>query len=112
MKRPALWRYLWRLALGALAVAWLALMVASYYAGLHEANEISDAHLASAVNVLLQISAFGAQTGDPSRMQIPVEDEFQSFIPLGRHLNLTRSLAVLVWDHDTLVVDSRPLDQR
>ena len=38
MKRPALWRYLWRLALGALAVAWLALMVASYYAGLHEAN--------------------------------------------------------------------------
>ena len=112
MKRPALWRYLWRLALGALAVAWLALMVASYYAGLHEANEITDAHLASAVNVLLQISAFGAQTGDPSRMQIPVEDEFQSFIPLGRHLNLTRSLAVLVWDHDTLVVDSRPLDQR
>lgn len=112
MKRPALWRYLWRLTLGALAVAWITLMAASYYAGLHEANEITDAHLASAVNVLLQISAFGAQAADPSGMQIPVDEAFQSFIPLGRHLNLARSLAVLVWDHDTLVVDSRPLEQR
>ena len=112
MKRPTLWRYLWRLTLGALAAAWVTLMLASYYAGLHEANEITDAHLASAVNVLLQISAFGAQASDPSGMQIPVEEAFQSFIPLGRHLNLARSLAVLVWDHGILVVDSRPLDQR
>lgn len=112
MTRPALWRYLWRWTLGALGLAWLTLMAASYYAGLHEANEITDAHLASAVNVLLQISAFGAQAADPSGMQIPVEEEFQSFIPLGRHLNLARSLAVLVWDKNTLVVDSRPMDQR
>ena len=112
MKRPTLWRYLWRLTLSALAVAWLTLMAASYYAGLPEANEITDAHLASAVNVLLQISAFGAQAGDRSGMQIPGQEEFHSFIPLGRHLNLVRSQAVLVWDHGTLVVDSRPLDQR
>ena len=112
MKGPTLWRYLWRLTLGALAVAWITLMAASYYAGLHEANEVTDAHLASAVNVMLQISAFGAQASDPSDMQIPVDEEFQSFIPLGRHLNLARSLAVLVWDHGRLVVDSRPPDQR
>jgi two-component system sensor histidine kinase QseC len=96
----------------ALAAAWITLMAASYYAGLHEANEITEAHLASAVNVLLQISTFGAQAADPSRMKIPVEEALQSYIPLGRHLNLARSLAVLVWDHDTRVVDSRPLDQR
>ena len=41
MKRPALWRYLWRWTLAALAVAWATLLVASYYAGLHEAQEIN-----------------------------------------------------------------------
>lgn len=112
MKRLTLWRYLWRWTLAALAVAWATLLVASYYAGLHEAQEITDANLASAVNVLLQVSAFGTQTGDPSALQIPAEREFQSFVPLGRHLNLARSLAVVVWDREVVVADSRPLDQR
>lgn len=112
MKAPSLWRYLWRWALGALTLAWVTLMGASYYAGLHEAAEVTDAHLASAVNVLLQVSAFGAQSGDPSQMQIPQEQEFQSFIPRTRHLNLARSLAVMVWDNGRIVADSRPLDQR
>lgn len=112
MRRPALWRYLWRWTLVALAIAWVTLMGASYYAGLHEAKEVTDAHLASAVNVLLQVSAFGNQPGDPSTIQIPVEQEFGSFIPLGRHLNFTRSMAVIVWDNDAIVADSRPLDQR
>ena len=112
MKSPALWRYLWRWTLWALAIAWVALIAASYYAGLHEAEEVTDAHLASAVNVLLQVSAFGTQAADPSEVQIPVEQGFQSFIPLGRHLNFTRSLAVLVWENGTIIADSRPPDQR
>ena len=112
MKRPALWRYLWRWTLWALGIAWATLMVTSYYAALHEAEEVTDAHLASAVNVLLQVSAFGTQSGDPSMVQVPAEREFQSFIPLGRHLNFTRSLAVLVWDNGAVVADSRPPDQR
>ena len=112
MKRLTLWRYLWRWTLGALAVAWVALMAASYYAGLDEAEEITDAHLASAVNVLLQVSAFGTQPADPSTLQIPPENEFRSFIPLGRHLNFTRSMAVIVWDNGMIVADSRPPDQR
>ena len=112
MSRPALWRHLWHWTLAALGIAWVTLMGASYYAGLHEAEEITDAHLASAVNVLLQVSAFGTQPGEPSTIQIPVEREFGSFIPLGRHLNLTRSMAVVVWDNGVIVADSRPLDQR
>ena len=112
MSRPALWRYLWRWTMVALGIAWVTLMVASYYAGRHEAEEITDAHLASAVNVLLQVSAFGSQPGDPSTIQIPVEREFASFIPLGRHLNFTRSMAVIVWDNGLIVADSRPLNQR
>ena len=112
MSRPALWRYLWRWTLAALGVAWVTLMGASYYAGLHEAREITDAHLASAVNVLLQVSAFGTHPADPSTIQIPAEREFDSFIPLGRHLNFTRSMAVVVWDNGVIVADSRPPDQR
>ena len=101
MKRPALWRYLWRLTLGALAAAWVTRMVASCYAGLHEVNEITDAPRASAVNVLLQISAFGAQTSDPPGRQLPVAQPFRSLIPQGRHLKPARCLAVLMWDHAT-----------
>jgi len=112
VKRLALWRYLWRWTLGALAVAWVALMAASYYAGLDEAEEITDAHLASAVNVLLQVAAFGTQPADSSTLQIPPEQEFRSFVPLGRHLSFTRSMAVIVWDNGVIVADSRPQDQR
>lgn len=112
MKRPALWRHLWRWTLGGLALAWIALMGASYYAGLHEAEEITDAHLASAANVLLQVSAFGNQAAEPAPASPPAEAEFHSFIPLGRHLSFTRSLAVIVWDRGSIVADSRPPEQR
>ena len=113
MKSRALWRYLWKWTLGALGIAWIALMGASYYAGLHEAQEITDAHLASTVNVLLQVSAFGTQATDADDI-VPnlAETGFQSFIPLGRHLNFARSLAVLVWDNGVVVADSRPAGQR
>lgn len=112
MKAQSLWREIWRWVLLALAGAWVALIAASYYAGLHEAEEITDAHLAAAVNVMLQVNAFGVR--DPmTEPSDPTADQgLQSFVPLGRKLDLTRSLAVVVWERDAIVADSRPLQQR
>lgn len=112
MTRPALWRHLWRWTLLALAIAWVALMGASYYAGLHEAEEITDAHLASAVNVLLQVSAFGAPAPGLPTPVPPADTGMPSFIPLGRHLSFIRSQAVIVWDRGVIVADSRPPELR
>ena len=53
MTRPSLVHHLWRWTLVALGAAWLALMLASYFAGLHEADEIADGHLVLAAHVLL-----------------------------------------------------------
>jgi len=108
MKRPSLARHLWRWTLVALAAAWLALMLASYFAGLHEAGEITDGHLASAANVLLQLPAIG--TADPASRHSAVTQD--TSIPSGRHLKLASSVAVLVWENGVLVSDTRAPEQR
>lgn len=105
MKRPSLARHLWRWTLAALAAAWLALMLASYYAGKHEAGEITDGHLASAAHVLLQLPAIGA--GDANAPAAAPRA-----VPAGRHLKLASSVAVLVWEDGVLVTDTRAPDQR
>ena len=109
MKQPSLARHLWRWTLAALAAAWLALMLASYFAGLHEAGEITDGHLASAAHVLLQLPAIGAgATGATTKVDAQDDD----VIPSGRHLKLASSVAVLVWENGVLVSDTRPPAQR
>ncbi len=112
MKLPSLGGNLWRWTLAALAAAWLALMLASYFAGLHEAGEIADGHLASAANVLLQLPTIGRSGGDPPS-GVALNDDFEGqLIPSGRHLKLARSVAVLVWEHGQLVSDTRAPEQR
>lgn len=103
MKQPSLARYLWRWTLLALAAPWLALMLASYFAGLHEAGEIADGHLASSAHVLLQLPAIGS-AGTPAPMATYQDDDP---IPTGRHLKLANSVAVLVWENGVLVADTR-----
>ncbi len=112
MKLPSLGRYLWRWTLAALAAAWLALMIASYFAGLHEANEIADGHLASAANVLLQLPSIGSSGGVLANGYALDEDSDGQLIPSGRHLKLARSVAVLVWERGQLVSDTRAPEQR
>ena len=108
MKQPSLARHLWRWTLAALAAAWLALMLASYFAGMHEAGEITDGHLASAAHVLLQLPAIGAgAAGAPT-----LADADDDAIPSGRHLKLASSVAVLVWENGVLGSDTRPPAQR
>jgi two-component system sensor histidine kinase QseC len=112
VKLPSLARHLWRWTLAALAAAWLALMLASYYAGMHEAGEITDGHLASAANVLLQLPAIGAGNGaEPVATELAEVDNGRP-VPAGRHLKLASSVAVLVWEDGVLVTDTRAPDQR
>jgi len=112
LKLPSLGRYLWRWTLAALAAAWLALMIASYFAGLHEAGEIADGHLASATHVLLQLPTIGASGGVLANAFAMDEHADGRLIPSARHLKLARSVAVLVWEHGQLVSDTRAPEQR
>lgn len=110
MKQASLARLLWSWTLAALAVAWLALMLASYFAGMHESGEITDGHLASAANVLLQLPAIG--TADKRVGAASAVDAQDAALPFGRHLKLASSVAVLVWEHGVLVADTRAAAQR
>lgn len=113
MTQPSLARHLWRWTLAALAAAWLALMLASYFAGLHEAGEVADGHLASAANVLLQLPAVAAAGIDAERATPAVGDAVQGgMVAAGRHLKLASSVAVLVWENGVLVADTRAPAQR
>lgn len=112
MKQPSLARHLWRWTLAALTAAWLALMLASYFAGLHEAGEITDGHLASAAHVLLQLPAIGAGGDATGATTMVVDEADEGPIPSGRHLKLANSVAVLVWENGVLVSDTRAPAQR
>jgi len=112
VKRPSLARHLWRWTLAALATAWLALMLASYFAGLHESGEIADGHLASAANVLLHLPAIGTVADASHGVSLVGPDADGSLIPSGRHLKLANSVAVLVWENGMLVADTRAPAQR
>ncbi|MEO7939902.1 MAG: histidine kinase dimerization/phospho-acceptor domain-containing protein [Burkholderiaceae bacterium] len=108
MKPPSLVRHLWRWTLLALAAAWLALMLASYFAGLHESGEIADGHLATAAHVLLQLPDIGSADAHAPL----ITDLDEDLIPSGRHLKLANSVAVLVWEGGVLVADTRAPAQR
>jgi hypothetical protein len=49
----SLTRHLLAWALGALALVWLSFIVAGYQTGRHEADELTDGHLASVATLLL-----------------------------------------------------------
>ena len=77
-------------SLGALMVVWAGFMVAGYSAGVHEADELTDGHLASvALLQLVQDSAvqpaLGARVNPPGRPDLKGHD-------------YQRSLSVVVWD--------------
>jgi two-component system sensor histidine kinase QseC len=111
--QPSLARHLWRWSLAALVAAWLALMLASYFAGLHEAGEITDGHLASAAGVLMQLPVVGAAGVDAERgTSVPQDADPDGMVAAGRHLKLASSVAVLVWQDGVLVADTRAPVQR
>ncbi|MBX3660419.1 MAG: sensor histidine kinase N-terminal domain-containing protein [Ramlibacter sp.] len=53
MRHPSLTRHLLAWSLGALALVWLSFVVAGYGTGKHEADELTDGHLASVAALML-----------------------------------------------------------
>ena len=53
MSQPSLTRHLLAWALGALALVWLSFIAVGFQTGMHEADELTDGHLASVATILL-----------------------------------------------------------
>jgi two-component system sensor histidine kinase QseC len=88
--RPTLTRHLLAWALGALALVWGAFVVVGYLTGEHEADELTDGHLASVSSLLLPLVSGGlaAGTAPPTPAGAP---------QMKAH-DYQRSLTVVVWD--------------
>ena len=92
MKRtPSLFRHLLAWTLGALFVVWMAFMYFGYSTGVHEAEELTDGHLASVASVLFtqQASEFR-----PASSEVP---KTGSRAELKAH-DYQQSLSIVIWD--------------
>lgn len=91
MAGRTLLRHLLAWSLGALALVWASFVVVGFTTGLHEADELTDGHLAS---VAALQAALGDSRFDPARRPDPGRDVDAS---LKSH-DYQQSLSVVVWD--------------
>ena len=96
--RRSLTRHLLAWALGSLLVVWASFLAAGYIAGRHEADELTDGHLASVASVLLaerdgQFMVRGPQEPPAKRPELKSHDYQQS-------------MSVVVWDATGQVMTS------
>ncbi|HEY0824839.1 MAG TPA: two-component sensor histidine kinase, partial [Ramlibacter sp.] len=89
-RAPSLTRHLLAWALAALTIVWGTFIVFGYMTGEHEADELTDGHLASVSSLLLPLAAGGLQTAD-GRPVIVAGKELKAH-------DYQRSLTVVVWD--------------
>lgn len=92
MNKPTLQRHLIAWALGALVLVWATFIVFAYTTGEHEADELTDGHLASVSSLLLPLAPGGIE---PDTIPAPRSS------PPGNNLrahDYQRSLTVIVWD--------------
>jgi two-component system sensor histidine kinase QseC len=87
---PSLLRHLLGWALGALVVIWAAFMVFGYRTGIHEADELTDGHLASVASILL------AQRAGEFR-PLPAAASRGDMTQLKAH-DYQQSLSIVIWD--------------
>ncbi|MET0310729.1 MAG: histidine kinase dimerization/phospho-acceptor domain-containing protein [Burkholderiaceae bacterium] len=90
MRTPSLFRHLVAWTLGALFIVWTAFMYFGYQTGIHEADELTDGHLASVATVLFtnplpaaRSGAVSAPAGSPSDL---------------RAHDYQQSLSIFIWD--------------
>lgn len=88
--RRSLTLHLLAWALGALALVWSAFMVAGYLTGIHEADELTDGHLANVAFLLLSQRGGAFVTGTPGGATSERAD-------LRAH-DYQQSLSVVIWD--------------
>ena len=94
MTQRTLLRHLLAWVLGALAVVWLGFVAIGLRTGVHEADELTDGHLASTASLLL--SQRGIEFVAARDASAPAED-------LKRH-DYQQSMSVVVWDHEGRVL--------
>ena len=88
--RPSLFRHLLAWALGALLVVWATFVFFAYRTGLHEADELTDGHLAGVASLLLtqSVTEF-ASAPDAAAL---------SGLTNMRAHDYQQSLSVVIWD--------------
>lgn len=87
---PALTRRLLAWALGALTLVWATFIAVGYATGEHEADELTDGHLASVSSLLMPLAAGGLGSGaTPPRALAGAELKAHDY---------QNSLSVVVWD--------------
>ena len=92
-RQPTLGRRLLAWGLGALLVVWVAMVAAGFHAGWHEADELTDGHLAGVATLLL--AERDNRFADERLMPPPPP----SGAPLRAH-DYQRSMSVAVWGSD------------
>ena len=98
MTRQSLWRHLLAWVLGALAVVWAGFVVVGFQTGQHEADELTDGHLASVAALLLNLRA--SDLLPPSQQ---VASQLLSRPELKSH-DYQQSLSVVIWDNQGRVL--------
>lgn len=89
-RRPSLTRQLLLWSLGALALVWGSFVLIGYQTGVHEADELTDGHLASVAALLLNLPASDA-------MEVPQVTQ-RTPMPWLKSHDYQQSLSVVQWD--------------
>ena len=95
-RKPSLTRHLLAWALGALALVWGTFIVVGYRTGAHEADELTDGHLASVSSLLLPLASTGLGADRVVAATSPN--------PSMRAHDYQQSLSVFVWDAEGRLV--------
>ncbi len=89
-RRPSLPRQLLLWSLGALALVWGSFVLIGYQTGVHEADELTDGHLASVTALLLNLRATEAMEGAKLTPRVPT--------PWLKSHDYQQSISVAQWD--------------
>ncbi|WP_233589852.1 histidine kinase dimerization/phospho-acceptor domain-containing protein [Acidovorax sp. FJL06] len=89
-RRPSLTRQLLLWSLGALALVWGSFVFIGYQTGVHEADELTDGHLASVAALLLNLRATEAMAGPQVTPRAPT--------PWLKTHDYQQSISVVQWD--------------
>jgi two-component system sensor histidine kinase QseC len=89
-RKPSLTSHLLTWTLVALALVWATFIVFGYRTGLHEADELTDGHLASVSSLLMPLAP-GGLSPDPVPAPLVAAEGFKAH-------DYQRSLTVIVWD--------------
>lgn len=97
--RPSLTRQLLLWSLGALVLVWGSFVAIGYQTGVHEADELTDGHLASVAALLLNLRATEAMQGPHVTPQAPT--------PWLKSHDYQQSLSVVQWNAQGQVLSLR-----